>query len=222
MGHLMSEIQANDAQSTVIQLPDGLLDNLLSSHDILCISHVGPDGDAVGSLLGMGYILEHLGKNPTLSLHDQLTDSLIETPGAEKIIGPNKVANHYDLIVVLDASSADRMGSVFRTDAHKEIPMIVIDHHITNTYFGTVNWVAPECAATCQMLVYLADALNVPLEGPLAEVLLTGLTTDTLGFRTSNTDDRVLESAMRLVRGGGNLPDITAQQHVDHRSRSRY
>lgn len=211
MGHLMSEIQASDAQSATIQLPDGLLDNLLSSHDILCISHVGPDGDAVGSLLGMGYILEYLGKNPTLSLHDPLSDSLIETPGAEKIIGPSKVANHYDLIVVLDASSADRMGSVFRSDAHKEIPIVVIDHHITNTYFGAVNWVAPECAATCQMLVYLADVLNVPLEGPLAEVLLTGLATDTLGFRTSNTDDRVLEAAMRLVRGGGNLPDITAR-----------
>lgn len=194
-----------------VQLPDNLIDTLHNSHDILCISHVGPDGDAVGSLLGMGYILEHLGKNPTVSLQDKLTDSIVETTGADKIIGPDQVADNYDLIVVLDASSPDRMGSVYRESAHKDIPLMVIDHHITNTYFGAINWVAPDCAATCQMLVYLADALNVPLEGPLAEVLLTGLTTDTLGFRTSNTDDRVLEAAMRLVRGGGSLSDITAR-----------
>lgn len=194
-----------------VQFPEGLLDSLRSSHDILCISHVGPDGDAVGSLLGMGYILEHLGKNPTVSLQDQLTDSLGESPGAHKIIGPSQVADTYDLIVVLDASSPDRMGTIFREDVHNDIPMVVIDHHVTNTYFGSVNWVAPDCAATCQMLVYLADALDVPLEGALAEVLLTGLVTDTLGFRTHGTDDRVLEAAMRLVRGGASLSDITAR-----------
>lgn len=194
-----------------VQIPDGLLDTLRSSHDILCISHVGPDGDAIGSLLGMGYILEYLGKNPTVSLQDKVSDSLGETPGSEKIIGPDLVADTYDLIVVLDASSADRMGSVFREDVHGDIPLMVIDHHVTNTYFGDVHWVAPDCAATCQMLVYLADALDVPLEGALAEVLLTGLTTDTLGFRTSNTDDRVLEAAMRLTRAGISLPSITAR-----------
>jgi len=194
-----------------VQLPDNLIDTLQNSQDILCISHVGPDGDAVGSLLGIGYILDYLGKNPTLSLQDKLTDSIVETVGADKIVGPDQVADSYDLIVVLDASSPDRMGSVFRESVHKDIPLVVIDHHVTNTYFGAINWVAPDCAATCQMLVYLADALHVPLEGPLAEVLLTGLTTDTLGFRTSNTDDRVLEAAMRLTRGGGSLPDITAR-----------
>ena len=194
-----------------VQLPDGLIDSLRSSQDILCISHVGPDGDAVGSLLGIGYILEHLGKNPTVSLQDKLSDSLAETVGADKIIGPEQVADSYDLIVVVDASSPDRMGRVFREEVHRDIPLIVIDHHVTNTYFGAINWVAPDCAATCQMLVYLADLLNVPLEGPLAEVLLTGLTTDTLGFRTSNTDDRVLEAAMRLTRGGASLSDITAR-----------
>jgi len=194
-----------------VQLPDNLIDTLQNSQDILCISHVGPDGDAVGSLLGIGYILDYLGKNPTLSLQDKLTDSIVETVGADRIVGPDQVADSYDLIVVLDASSPDRMGSVFRESVHKDIPLVVIDHHVTNTYFGAINWVAPDCAATCQMLVYLADALHVPLEGPLAEVLLTGLTTDTLGFRTSNTDDRVLEAAMRLTRGGGSLPDITAR-----------
>ncbi len=88
--------------------------------------------------------------------------------------------------------------------------MVVIDHHMTNTRFGAVNWVDAECAATCQMLVYLATAMGVSLSGPLAECLLTGIVTDTLGFRTSNTTPAVLEAAVQLQRGGASLADIVA------------
>ncbi|MDQ3248841.1 MAG: DHHA1 domain-containing protein, partial [Chloroflexota bacterium] len=93
----------------------------------------------------------------------------------------------------------------------------VIDHHITNTNFGNINWVAPECAATCQMLVYLADQLAVPLTGALAECLLTGIITDTLCFRTSNTTTDVLEAALRLMQGGAELAKIT-QRTLNQRS----
>src|SRR5690606_21352676 len=99
---------------------------------------------------------------------------------------------------------------------HAAAPLLVIDHHITNTRFGDINWVAPETAATCQMVAYLADALEVPLDGELAPCLLTGLVTDTLCFRTSNTDAEVLETAMRLMRGGADLVAIT-QRTVNRR-----
>src|SRR5690606_26013261 len=108
----------------------------------------------------------------------------------------------FDLVICLDSSSPDRMGSAYNPAVHAAAPLLVIDHHITNTRFGDINWVAPETAATCQMVAYLADALEVPLDGELAPCLLTGLVTDTLCFRTSNTDAEVLETAMRLMRGG--------------------
>lgn len=185
---------------------------LLQKHQhILCVSHVNPDGDAYGSLLGMGWILRHLGKNPVLAMHDRTPSEFRQLPGSGQIIHAASVANSYDLIICLDASSADRMGSIFRPEAHSQLPLLVIDHHITNTRFGTLNWVAPECAATCQMLVYLANALHVPLTGPLAECLLTGLVTDTLGFRTSNTTTAVMEAAVQLMHGGANLPNIVAR-----------
>ncbi|MBX2999356.1 MAG: DHH family phosphoesterase [Caldilineaceae bacterium] len=192
-------------------IDETLLSILLGADKILCVSHVAPDGDAVGSLLGMGWILRALHKDPTLALQDQPGDEFAIVPGYSEIIGPEDVEADYDLIICLDASSPDRMGAVFRAADHAGIPMIVIDHHITNTNFGAYNWVEPQCAATCQMLVYLADALDVPLAGNLAQALLTGLVTDTLGFRTSNTDARVMGAAMRLMDGGGDLVRIVDQ-----------
>lgn len=179
--------------------------------DVLCVSHVGPDGDALGSLLGMGWMLKAMGRQPTMALQDRVPDNLTMLPGADAVVGPDAIRDDYDLILCLDASSVDRMGTIFRPADHEQIPLLVIDHHVTNTLFGSVNWVAPQCAATCQMLLYLADALEIPLTDELAECLLTGVVTDTLCFRTSNTDANVLEAAMRLMRGGAKLADITAQ-----------
>ena len=200
-----------------------LLNALSAGADILCVSHVAPDGDAVGSLLGMGWILRQLGKQPVLALQDPVPVEHRILPGASDIITADSaqfkaaVRQHrFDVIVCLDASSSDRMGSTYNPAVHEKSTLVVIDHHITNTRFGDIDWVAPDCAATCQMLVYLADALQIPLEGELAECLLTGLVTDTLAFRTSNTTSDVLGAAMRLMQGGADLSAVT-QRTVNRR-----
>jgi len=185
--------------------------SIQSAQTVLCVSHTGPDGDAIGSLLGMTKILRQLGKNVTPALPDMAEDALPFLSGIDDIILPPDVAAHYDLIVCLDASDRDRMGKVYREVDHKGIPLIVIDHHVTNTYFGDLHWVEPNCAATCQMVVYLAEALEISLNPQLAQCLLTGLVTDTLCFRTSNTSAAVLEVAMRLMQAGADLAFITEQ-----------
>jgi len=189
-------------------IPTGLLTLIDQSQRVLCISHVSPDGDAYGSLLGMVWLLRHLGKDATPAMHDPLVNEFRDLPGAREILPPRRVDAAFDLIICLDASSADRMGDVYKPKKHSHIPLAVIDHHATNTNFGAVNWVAPECAATAQMVAYLADALDAPLTGHIAHCLLTGIVTDTLCFRTSNTTPAVLEVAMRLQAGGADLPDI--------------
>lgn len=192
--------------------PDpGVIKSIQNAQDILCVSHIGPDGDAIGSLTGMGQILRRLGKRPTLALQDAVPEDFLDLPGADAVIGPQDVGHHYDLIVCLDASSQDRMGKVYREERHSRIPLAVIDHHITNTYFGTMNWVDAKTAATCQMLVYLADDLGVPLDKSVAHCLLTGLITDTLCFRTSNTSAEVLAVATRLMQAGIDISTITAK-----------
>ena len=117
------------------QADPGIIKSLQDAHNILCVSHVSPDGDAVGSLTGIGQILQRLEKRVTLALQDEVPAEFINLPGAENIIGPGKVENYYDLIICVDASSPDRMGKVYRESRHRTIPLAVIDHHITNTYF---------------------------------------------------------------------------------------
>ena len=208
-------------QQTDVALPPPPLLNLLeASHHILCISHVSPDGDAVGSLLGLAWILRAMGKRPVLALQDGLTQEFQFLPGVEDIIGPAEVARNYDLratdgrdydlIVCLDTSSVDRMGTAYCPEIHSQIPLIVIDHHITNTFFGTENWVDVGSAATCQMVVRLADALDVPLTEQIAVSLLTGIVTDTLCFRTANTDANVLQTVSRLLAAGADLNHIVS------------
>ncbi len=189
---------------------DAVLQAIRHHERILCVSHVGPDGDAYGSLLGMGWLLRHLGKDVFLAMHDETPAAYEFLPGIEAVIAPDAVDEAYDLIISLDASSLDRLGAVYRPAEHGQIPLLVIDHHFTNTCFGQINWVDATAAATCQMLVDLADAFAVPLQGPLAECLLTGIVTDTLCFRTSNTDARVMEAAMRLLQSGLKLSEIVA------------
>lgn len=193
-------------------IPPEILAALQQAQNLLVFSHVRPDGDAVGSLVGMGTILRALGKQATLALHDAPDPELMAIPGAAAICGPDALemlrARNFDTIVATDASSIDRLGRLY-TDQSWGAPLLVIDHHVTNTRFGDINWVEPGDAATCQMLVSLADALGVPLEPLLAQQLLSGLVTDTLCFRTTNTTPAVLETGMRLLSAGATLAPIT-------------
>jgi phosphoesterase RecJ-like protein len=192
-------------------IPVGLIDLIRQSKHVLLASHVNADGDAYGSLLGMTLILQALGKRPHPAMHDPVLEEFRFLPRAAEIRSPRQVGADYDLVISLDASSLDRLGDVYHAGKLSGVPLVVIDHHITNTYFGTVNWVEPTCAATCQMVVYLADALGVNLAPELAECLLTGVITDTLCFRTSNTTPAVLEVAMHLQQAGANLAAIVQQ-----------
>lgn len=189
-------------------IPVALLDAMRGASRVLAISHVKPDGDAVGSLLGIGQILRMLGKEVTLTLQDPVPAELRTLPGADEIVPSSRVGDGYDAILVVDASSADRMGRAWRAE-YQGLPLLVIDHHVTNTRFGTVNWVAADHAATCQMLLALSDALGLDLTPPLAQCLLAGLVTDTLCFRTTNTTAAVLAAGMKLLQNGASLVEIT-------------
>lgn len=183
---------------------------------VLAFCHISPDGDAIGSLLGLGWILRALPPLPAaterhvaLVCADPAPPQLSFLPGVERLLtappdGP------WDAIVALDASDAKRLGSVFRPADYGAAPVIVLDHHITNLYFGALNYVDTRAAATAQVVVDLADALAAPITHPAAVCLLTGLVTDTLSFRTTNTTPEVLRTAARLMEAGANVSEITA------------
>lgn len=168
---------------------------------ILIISHTRPDGDAVGSLIGLGLIFEELGKEVNLVLEDGVPKVFHHLPAYDRVF--REAAGVYDLIVVVDCSDIDRIGTVL--DDYGE-PDVNIDHHPTNTWFADLNLVQENAVATVEIIYDLAVALSLPLNQPIAEVLLTGLLTDSLGFRTSNTSPKALRIAAELQELGADLP----------------
>ena len=166
-----------------------------------------PDGDAIGSLLGLGWALRKLGKEHTLACADPVPDSLAYLPGSKAIVThPEGI---YDLVISLDCSDLKRLGAACDQNSLRGVPIINIDHHVTNVGFGSVNWVDPSLAATAQMVLTLIERLGVPLDPTIATCLLNGIVTDTRGFRTSNTTPDVMEAATRLMAAGASLSEIT-------------
>ncbi|MFN8482879.1 MAG: bifunctional oligoribonuclease/PAP phosphatase NrnA [Anaerolineae bacterium] len=185
-----------------------IVEMLQKSRRVFAASHIDPDGDAIGSLLGFTWIMRALGKAVTPSLADGAPWRFQDLPGASDIAAVKPDAEH-DVLVALDASELSRLGSVLTADDIAGRPLLVIDHHVTNSGFGTANLIDPVAASTAEMVYLLGVQLGAPIGLDAATCLLTGVVTDTLGFRTTNTTPRVLEVAQRLMQAGANLPDIS-------------
>ncbi|MFC2046509.1 bifunctional oligoribonuclease/PAP phosphatase NrnA [Chloroflexota bacterium] len=181
-------------------------DLILHAQRIQVVSHVAPDGDAIGSLLGLGWLLRAQGKEPSLTCEDPVPDIYRWLPGSEEILPRGR--GSYDLVISLDCSDPRRMGDVFEEDAAQGT-LINVDHHVTNTQYGSVNWVDPSCVATAQMILTLADLLDWELTQQVAVCLLNGLVTDTRSFRTSNVDTSAMQAAVRLMAAGASLSEVT-------------
>jgi bifunctional oligoribonuclease and PAP phosphatase NrnA len=178
--------------------------------------HIHPDGDAIGSLLALGWLLKELPDVPaaTLACADPVPPALAFLPGAGEIVSDPPVAG-WDVVISLDASDPARLGAAYQPQTYGDAPVIVLDHHITNLYFGTLNYVDVQAAASAQVVVDLADALGLPISPEAALCLQTGLITDTLAFRTSNVDARVLATAARLASLGAAIAPLVQRTLVD-------
>jgi phosphoesterase RecJ-like protein len=194
-------------------LLDSIRELVQIARRILLVSHVAPDGDAIGSLLGLALLLQDQGKELTLACEDPVPELYTWLPGSSTIV--RQASGPYDLIISLDCSDERRMGSVF-DEGLRGIPLLNIDHHVTNTLFGTVNWVDPSSVATAQMILTLADALGWALSPSVAACLLNGLVTDTRSFRTYNVDTAAIRAVLRLMEAGAELNEI-ARRALDQR-----
>lgn len=180
-----------------------------SAERILIVTHVSPDGDAIGSLLGLGWALRATDKEVVLACADSIPSPFHFLPGYTHIT--REPLGSFDLLIGLDSSDPQRLGTPWQRAGQGQIPTIVIDHHVTNLYFGTVNWVDTKAAATAEMIFDLVKAMELPLDHNVATCLLCGIVTDTRGFRTSNTTPRTLAIATQLMEAGADLNLITEQ-----------
>jgi phosphoesterase RecJ-like protein len=185
---------------------------------VMVITHVSPDGDAIGSLLGLGWALRRLGKEHTLACADPVPKRFTYLPGSEAIVtGPGPVlsgSGEYDLVISLDCADLQRLGAAY-DESLAGLPLVNIDHHVTNTHFGTVNWTDTGVASAGEMVLELVESLGVPLDADIALCLLNGIVTDTRGFRIPNTPLRTMRAALTLMEAGAQLPEVT--DHVFNR-----
>ncbi len=190
---------------------------LRSSRRPLLICHIAPDGDAVGSLTGLGQALQGMGVRPVMACSDPLPAMLRFIPGAALVT--QQVEGPFDLVVALDCSDMERLGSLTQVEGFAALPLLNIDHHVTNLQFGTVNLVDAGASSTAEVVLRLLEYVGAPLNADLATSLLAGIVSDTRGFRTSNVTVEVFEAALRLMRLGASLPAV-AQQALDRRPSS--
>jgi len=180
---------------------------LQGARHLFAAAHIDPDGDAIGSLLGFAATLRHLGKKVTVALADPVPWRFEDLVGASDVQAEGPTSQH-DVLVSLDASELSRLGAVLTPDVIGGRPLLMIDHHVTNSRFGTVNVLDPTAAATAEIVYFLSLALGVVPDQPTATALLTGIVTDTLGFRTTSTTPRTLEVAQALMHSGADLATI--------------
>jgi phosphoesterase RecJ-like protein len=178
-------------------------DSIQASQRILVTSHVRPDGDAIGSSIGLALALQDSGKQVQVVLSDGIPVNFRQLPGAEMV--RTKADGEFDLIICVDCSDLQRVGDAL--DGY-HLPDIVIDHHVTTEGFGTLNLIEPRAVATASVLVRRMPTWGLVITPPVATNLLTGLITDTLGFRTSNTTPEALRQSADLLELGVDMSTL--------------
>jgi phosphoesterase RecJ-like protein len=190
----------NEAELNILQT------RIHAAQRMLVVSHIHPDGDAIGSLLALGLSLQSAGKDVQMVLSEGVPSTYRSLPGSEQV--RKKPEGPFDLTCTVDCSDLERVGKALNGFLP---PDVNIDHHPTNVLFARHNFVEPEAAATTEILADLIPRLGLPVTQPVATALLTGIVTDTLGFRTFSVSPKVLRIAADLMETGASLPELYHQ-----------
>ena len=167
-------------------------------HRFAITSHVRPDGDSLGSSLGLYWLLRALGKDVEVIMRDPPPHAYQNLPGADLIRVTPAVDREYDGVFVIECSDIDRPGLI---DLEKQL-VVNIDHHTSTVLFGKINWIDSTASAVGEMIYNLCKATGVRPTVEIAEGVYTALLTDTGSFHYSNTTERTFKIASELVRTG--------------------
>ena len=185
-------------------------ERLEKSKNVVIASHVRPDGDAIGSLLGIGLALRDVGKSVQMVLVDGVPSSFKHLEGSELIL--KEPIGEHDTFITVDSADFKRVGKPFENFGQ---PDINIDHHKTNEKFGKLNLIESEEVATAAILARHLPEWGYTITKPIAASLLTGIVTDTLGFRTSNTNPSALRLCAMLMETGVEMNELYMKARVN-------
>lgn len=180
---------------------------------VVCLSsHVNPDGDGIGSLLGLTLILRALGKevHSALPQPEKFPPQYLFLPGRDCLFHPEELPDKADLFVALDCSNPDRLDGLWSRAEGADV-LLNVDHHEDNSLFGDVNLVDPGASSTSELVYRLSRKGNWDLTPEAATCLYTGLVTDTGRFQHRNTGPGALAVASELAAAGADLAAISRE-----------
>lgn len=193
---------------------DRILDGIRDHQTFCIVGHIRPDGDCVGSQLGLALALRNEGKTVRVWNQDRLPDKLafldperlFQTPAREQ---------SFDCVIATDAASLERLGSAADCISQRKL-LVNIDHHASNTRFGDINWVSAREPSTGELIYRLLSAARWPITKPIADCLFTAVSTDTGSFQYPTTTPGTYHVAGKLVARGANLEKICDEVYQSH------
>jgi phosphoesterase RecJ-like protein len=168
-------------------------------------THVKPDGDGVGSSLGLCWLLRSLGKSAEVIVRGDIPPSYRSLPGADEIRDVETLDKDYDAVFVIECSDLERPG-INGLDTQLTVN---IDHHATSEHFGSINWIDSTASAVGEMIYNLCKAIGGRVTREIAECVYMALVTDTGSFHFPNTTERTLKVASELVKAGANPASVS-------------
>lgn len=186
---------------------DRILEILGESHTIAVCSHMRPDGDCIGSTLGLALALLEQGKEVTCWNQDPVPAKLRFLDPDQLIQTPRPIKRAFDCVVAVDAASIDRLGTAEKHIANRKT-LINIDHHASNTRFGDVNWIASREPSSGELVYQLIRKAGWEITPRIADCLFTAISTDTGSFQYPTTLPATYYAAGDLVKQGANLATV--------------
>jgi phosphoesterase RecJ-like protein len=203
-----------DLTPWLVDVPDAVVARLTAARRVLAVGHENPDADTLGATLAVCRLVERGGASATAVFADPVPALYDFLPGVARARTDPDPAVDYDLLVVSDCGSLDRIGAVRgrHPELFERLPRVVIDHHASNDSVAETDWIEPRSAATCEMVALLAARLGAPLgegDGAMAAELMAGIVMDTATFAHPNATPRTLAVSAALVEAGAPLSDIS-------------
>ena len=195
-------------------VPEAVVERLSAARRVLAVGHENPDADTIGSTLAVCRLVERAGGRATPVFTDPVPPLYDFLPGVNVARTDPEEGVDYELLVVSDCGTLDRIGAVRgrHPELFDRLPRIVLDHHASNGSTGEADWIDPEAAATCEMTALLGVRLGESLDmdgGALATLLRAGIVMDTATFAHPNATPRTLAVSAALVEAGAPLSDIS-------------
>jgi phosphoesterase RecJ-like protein len=184
------------------------------NQNIFLTTHESTDGDDLGSLLAIKHVLDRMGKKVTAAVKKGVPSTLKFLPDSNKV-ADKFTPGEYDLLIIFGCTNIRRPG--FDELMGLNAKILNIDHHPDNGNFGTVNLVDPDTAAVAELVYYFFKSNKTKIDHNIATCLLTGIFTDTGGFKHANTTAEVLEVASILMKCGARIDKIASQTYGQKR-----